>query len=471
MKQNLKRIFCLLLALAMVLSFAACGDSNKPVDTDDDGWDIDHSTSGNLGDINNIQTPDNKDQIVAPQVKDADSLSWRQLVAQMPKELKGTTVYVYSWNPIKDVTGAQKVIDNFTKDTGIKVKWVEGNYEQYATNIAAFINAGESPDIIRYNAPNPATMYLCQDMQKATGYDFSGDIWDKETIKALTVKGKIYGANLKNTFNNQPTVVFYNAATVKNNDMDDPYTLWKKGEWTFDKFKELCLEFKELNNRAAWMTSTPLDLLWVKNLSPIKFDGQKYTNNINDPKILTTLQEACNYHDNSIMAGAQREFDLIENGTVLFFTSNILAARRTDFHFTTIKAENNLRTVPFPQIEGQEYYQNMQESEGYGIPKGAKNPGAVYYFLRYYLNADNYDEDMFFCNAQALETYQWCISQKNKVFGTTGELTKSIGSEYAGLPDFVRKGGTAAQCKNQIDSVANVFQRAVDEGNKLIAKF
>ena len=203
----------------------------------------------------------------------------------------------------------------------------------------------------------------------------------------------------------------------------------------------------------------------------INFDGKKYTNNISDANVLKSLQSAANLRADGIVCEAMREHDKLENGTYLFFTTNILAARRTDFHFSTLKASDDLYCVPVPTGVNGTYYQHMQEYEAYGIPKGAKNAAAVYYFLRYYLNADNYDEDMFFVNNQTLETYKYCMSQKNRHYSIDGSLTGVVGEANGDLSKFIRTGGTAAQVKNKLDEVPNIFERATKYGNETIAKF
>ncbi len=472
MKAYLKQALSILIAISMLLTFAACGGNKKPVTNDDEGWNIDVDSNDSQSGIPDISTPTTSNvTTVTTEIKNADSLSWKQLVSLMPSELRGTTLNVYFWAEVRNNTGGQKVIDNFTKATGIKVKWTVGNYEQYNTNIAALINAGDSPDLIRFNSPNPARMYLCQDLKTATGYDFKGDIWDETTRDWFTVKGKTYGVHLKNSYGFNPYVLLYSAATVKNYDLVDPYITWKNGEWTYTKFKELCFQFSESRNRAGFMQSDGTDLFHIYGTDLIKFDGNKYVNNTSDPQVLKILQEICNNRDSGITCSGYRDFDLIENGTYLFLGNSVTAARRNDYHFTNLKAENNLRIVPFPQIEGVTNYQAIAETSSYGIPKGAKNSGAIYYFLRYYLDKENYDENMYFCNAQALEVYEWCVAQEKKYAGVAYEIVKSVNSHHGDLPDFIRLGGTAAQCKNELDSLAPIYQNAVDEANKLIAKF
>lgn len=465
---QLKRIVCLLMAFVLIFALSACGEKEKAkVDLGgDEDFDIELNVPGGDGEGSGGNTA-----VQTPTVQNADDLSWKDLLAQMPSNLRGTTIKVYSWNPIKDVTGAEKVISDFEKQTGIKVQWTVGNYDNYDSEIAALINSGDSPDLIRYNHPSPTKMYLTQDIAKATGYDFKGAIWDNRVTSAYSVDGKIYGVNLKNTFNQQPTVVAYAMSTIDRYKLEDPYTLWKNGQWTYDKFIEMCKTFKEETGRPAWMTSGHMEPLWFNNVNMITFDGKKYKNNLSDPAVLKALQQSANFLADGITCEAAREHDKLENGTYLFFTTNILAARRTDFHFSTLKSNDDLYCVPVPTGFNDTYYVHWQEFEAYGVPKGAKNAAAVYYFLRYYLNAENYDKDMFFVNNQTLETYNYCMSQPNSHYTIDGTLTGAVGSSNGDLATFIRTGGTAAQVKNKLDEVSNIFERAAKKGNELVAKF
>ena len=209
---------------------------------------------------------------------------------------------------------------------------------------------------------------------------------------------------------------------------------------------------------------------WFNNVNFFTFDGKKYKNNITDASVLKALQQSANNLTDGITCEAMREHDKLENGTYLFFTTNILATRRTDFHFSTLKSNDDLYAVPVPTGINKTYYVHMQEYEAYGIPKGAKNAGAVYYFLRYYLNADNYDEDMFFVNNQTLETYKYCMAQKNVHYSVDGAMVAQVGDSSI-LATFIRTGGTAAQVKNKLDEVSNLYERAAKQANKTLEKF
>ncbi len=455
------------------MSFSACGkkDKAKLKNADDMTFEIDsegnseeNGSADETGTATGEKGKGNSKDSGSSSSKSLDSLSWKKLLAQMPSSLRGTTVKVASWNPVKDVTGAQKVIDTFTKVTGIKVKWEQINYDQYDQQIAAYIQAGNSPDVFRYQHSSPARMAMGQDLKKATGQDFAGSIWDKSTKDVFTVNGKLYGVNLANTFNMQPMVVHYSASTIANNDMEDPYVLWKSGKWTYKKFKEMCDDFRvKTHGTGGWMSSYRVDIMSMRGLQLITFDGKKFKNNAKNSQILLAVQEAINCYKKETMTSAMREHKYLENGTFVFFTDNMIGSRRTDFHFSTLKANGDLRVVPLPKQEGQEFIQPMHESEAYGIPKGAKNPKAVYYYLRYYLNADNYDSETFSVNDQALEVYKWCISQKNKFH---------YYDVYKDLPDFATASGTqASDAKTKLDQISPQIDADVKEWNRIISTF
>ena len=483
MKKYLSRVLCLLLCLALVFALCAC-DSGKTSSftlDDDDSWELDDDADVTSDDVGGDTVDSDTSSGGAKKgnkktdeaVANADSLSLSELVAKMPASLRGTTVTVCSWNPVTDVTDADKVVAKFEKQTGIKVKWTQIDYDNYEQKLTGLINSKKSPDVIRFISPAPARMYLCQDLETATGYDFKGAIWDSRATSSYSYKGKIYAAALKDSLNQQPTAVMYRPSQIKRYKFEDPYELWKSGKWTYDKFKEICRAFKAEVGHAAWMTSAVLDYLWLNDIDLIEFDTktQQYKHNITSQKVINGLQEIIRNRDD-VCPEAAGTGSLLENGTYLFYTDNILAARTTDFHFTELKAKNDLECVPFPVQTGKTYYTHFQEFEAYGVPKGATNGPAVYYFLRYYLSKENYNENTFFCSAHTLETYNYLMSQTNYNFNVDRRITDAAGKQNGGIHTMVRTGEmTEAQVKTQLDALVPFFNKAVKQANDTLAKF
>ena len=479
MKNCLSKVLCVVLCLALVFALSACGDSGGQKDKldlgEDDTWDVDDnggSENGGTTETNDdVNDNGNAEQNAKDAVADADSLSWSQLVSKMPANLRNTTFTVFSWNPVTDVTDADKVVENFTKQTSIKVNWVQNSYEEYDSKLTALVNAKKAPDLIRFIAPEPSRMYNCQDLKSATGYDFKGDIWDSRVTSSYSYKGKFYAANLKNTLNQQPSVIMYRPSMINRYKLDDPYTLWKQGKWTYDVFANICREFKAEVGHGAWMTSAVIDYLWYTDVDLITFDGTYYKNNLSDKNVILALQEVISNRDD-LCPEAAGETDKFEDGTYLFYSTNIIAARTTDFHITELKANDDVECVPFPTIAGKTYYTNFQEFEAYGVPKGASNGPAAYYFMRYYLDANNYNENTFFCSPQVLETYKYLMSQKNYNFNVDRRITAVAGNSLGDINKMIRTGEmTSAQVKTKLDSVSPFFDKAVKQANETLDKF
>ncbi len=478
MKKTLIRLICLIMTAVMVFALAGCGEeTKKTIDDSTENFDIedDNASGGNTDTPAGDATGNNQGGVTVAPVANADTLTWKQLVTQIPAELKGTTVKIYNWNPIKEYPGAEKVIKDFENQTGIKVEWVTGGYDDYDSKIAAMVNAGDAPDLIRMYSPDIHRMYLCQDVKTATGFDFTGDIWDNRVTSEYTVNGKIYAVNLKNTYFNQPKVMMYRRSIIDKMKLEDPYALWKGGNWTWDKFIDMCKQYKELNPTGyPWMSYNAVDLMNFMGQDFIALENGKYVNKINDNAIYQSLQKMCNYASTEILSSALRQTSYFEQGNVLFMTFNSIANRRTNANLTNVKSDDDLFCVPVPAIPGVGDVQLFQELEAYGIPKGAKNAPAAYYFLRYFLDASNYDANTFFCNKQALDVYTSCMSKGDFFINNDGQLLDAVsdaGGNMGGLSDFIRNGGAVAQLKKELDAIKPTFDLATKKANEVLAKF
>jgi len=484
MKKTALRLICLLMATIMVFCLAGCGGSsnNKLIDAGEENFDIEGNVIGGegnaAGDAAGNAAGGNQGssggKVNAAAIPNADKLTWKQLVSQIPKELKGTTVTMYNWNESKQYTGSEKVIKDFEKQTGIKVKWVVGGYDDYNSKISAMINAKNSPDLIRMYNNDIHRMYLCEDVKSATGFDFKGDIWDQKVSKAYTIKGKVYAVNRQNTFWNQPKVMMYKKSTIEDLKLDDPYVIWKQGKWTWDAFIDLCKDYLKLKpNGNAWISYNAMDYKAFSGYNMIALENGKFVNKINDNNIYKSLQQLCNLKSQGILAQAVRDQKVFKDNA-LFMTFNSIANRRTNSNLMEVKAEDDLYCVPIPDIKGREKVQEYSELEAYGIPKGAKNGAAAYYFLRYFLDSDNYDANEVFCNKQAYDVYE-TIRKKSEYYADTDSdilyAVDSNAANYGGLTDFIRNGGSVAQLKSEMDKAKPVFDLAVKKANEVLAKF
>ena len=493
MKKFLRLCLTLLLIMSMLLC-AACGggtatleveseydndfftdeetdvDVDVDVDADEDTDDTNSSAKSKSSSKSSSKSTNKTTSIDTESVKKATTVggkSWSDVLASMPKSLKGTKLTVVNWNPISEYTGASAVVKEFQKQTGITVNWTVVEYGVYTTKIATMVASGNSPDVIRTRTPNPSWMQSLQSIN-CTGYDFSDEAWDQVLMKDYTVNGVCYATSLKNTHIGSVTLVMYNKDLISKYNYEDPYKLWKNGKWTMSKYLSMCREFKKDSGEDFASVGDYYET-WSQLYGiagPVGFDGSKFYSNLSNSKFLTVTQQIADwYKSEQIMGWGRAEY--FDEGKALFYVGGSIYLRRNNSYFGSIKSSGTLYAVPMPSVDGQStYYQPKDEYEAYGIPVGAKNAQAVPYFLRYYLDGANYDLDSFYCNKQNLEVYTWCMSQENTIWTT----------KYESSDDTFADGKTglyslqSSQIKSYLDSNSYMIDERVKKLNNLVSK-
>ena len=471
MKQTLKTILAGLLVLTMLFTAAACGgnggkddDTNKPAtDANDDFFTDTEVVNSQEEEVTQNETTNTQPGDI-PDENKIGGKSWADVLASMPKKLKGTKVVLYNWNPAAEYTGAPKVLEDFKKETGITVEWMRINYTEYVTKLAGLIAAKDSPDVVRTRMPMPERLEQFQSLDTAN-YDFTDAAWDKIVMKDYTVNGVTYATSLKNTHLGSVGMMFYNKSLIEKYDMEDPYRLWKDGKWTLSKFVSMCQEFAKEHNTSSAATGMTYNK-WTQMYGiadNIAYENGKFVNKMGDAKFLTITQQfADHYNTNKIFSQGQAE--IFDSSGALFYAGASVYARKKNSYFGTLKAEGNFYAVPMPSVDGQgTYYQQKDEYEAYAIARGAKNPKAVPYLLRYFLDGANYELDSFFCNKQNLEVYNWCMSQENSIWG--GSFSSGGVEEEEGWYNL-----TGNQIKSLIDRISPAIDKQAKELNDAMAK-
>ena len=493
MKNKIKSLLALVMAICMLFAIAGCGDKGKDtsseqtVSNDDFFTDsetentsstdtqstasTDKKQSKNTNKGDNGQTGTVTTQTV-PKENQIGGKSWKDVLASMPKKLRGTKLVMYNWNPATEYTGAPAVMDAFTKQTGIRVEWRTISHAVYFTKLPAIIASGENiPDLARIGYAGISFLKNFQPLS-VTKYNFKDEAWDDSMMKILTVKGKAYGTTLKNTHCSGPNLLFYNKSIIEKEDYEDPYKLWKAGKWTWKKYLKMATQAVD---DGYFVASTGEQMMpgyaesW--NVVGTSFNGTKFTTNWNTKKFLNVYEELGDLFHGSkgkqkFGYGQEESFNAGQNP---FYLGTGVHARNKNAYFSNLKANGTLYFVPVPEHEELKgkYYQGFGEIECYGVPKGASNPEAVPYFLRYFMDGANYALDTYFGNKQNLEVYNWCMNQTKVVdygFGPDGVAGGYGGSE--GIHKY-----TGAQMKTYIDSVMGKVNKYVKELNDELKNF
>lgn len=471
MKTQFKRMLLLALSLIMAISVTGCKKSRTEYSSyyeDDLAGYASKDTSG--GQESKGET---KVTVSGESSGGASSGSsgWKAMLASMPNGLRGTTITIGNWNDISDVPGLKGVLANFTKETGIKVNWHKFALSTYGSELAAMVSANKAPDVVRMKYFDPAVMVSLQPLSK-TGYDFSSAEWDQSVLKWYSVNGKQYAVNLKDTLLQQPSCMLYNTKLISKYDLQDPYTMWKKGEWTWSNFIKLCEDFLKVCPDGSYPYSQyhAYDYAAITGMAAVDWNGKQFVSHMGEKQFLQACLVDADMKEKGITTGIWFDRNGFEQGKVLFFCESLIGARTTHYYFKDMKNTNSLEAVPYPTVEGQENYQLYGEYEAYAVPKNAKNVKAVPYFLYYYLDAANYNEKTFFASPHMLEVHK-AMRANTKIYS---DAVSAVFTEDTGVESgkFVSKihNTPAAQMKTVLDEYSAVANNAVAASNKIMEK-
>ena len=388
--------------------------------------------------------------------------NWNQVVASMPQSLRNTEVVFYNWNPMGEYEGAEAAFNAIKSQTGITVEWLRVSHAEYLSKLSELTAAQQAPDIVRMKQPIPERLSLCQPLS-VSGYDFNDTAWDQTVMKDYSVNGVAYATSLKNTHLATVSMLFYNSKVISNYGFEDPYMLWKEGKWNTTKFLQMCDSYMDRSNANAATVGVTLDK-WLQlygisgNISAV---NGVFTSNMKNADFKNITAQFADYYtiDKFFGQGRAEVFDV---GGALFYMGNSIFARRKNSYMQTLKSEGKFYAVPMPAVTGQgTYYQSRDEYEAYAIAKGAKNPKAVPYVLRYFLDRSNYDLEKFFCNEQNLEVYNWCVEQECKIW--------SLGFTEPNATNGIYK-KISAQVPSYLSSIESYVSDKVKEYNTAWSK-
>ena len=115
-------------------------------------------------------------------------------------------------------------------------------FMQISTDVSAGDCSYDLALIAGYDVSVLAYSGLLYDLNSVPGIDLSESWWDQKANESLSVNGVMFFTTGEITCsdNNAAFVILFNKGLLKDYELENPYTLVYDGEWTMDKFAELC---------------------------------------------------------------------------------------------------------------------------------------------------------------------------------------------------------------------------------------
>lgn len=205
-----------------------------------------------------------------------------------------------------------------------------------------------------YVFPAWLTAGVCADLDSAmaqTGIDFSSPWYDKDITAFCNFNGK---QNCWNATIREPYMITYNKRMVQEARLADPYSLYEKGQWTYDKLAEY---MEKLTKKSAsgevltngFMVSTSVSLLMhciINNgTSAIKVSNGRLVSNLKDKKVTGALE---GFRKMSHLTSSGSKWD---DAMIYFAQGKAAMCFATKYVFSTINTygmTDAVGVVPFP---------------------------------------------------------------------------------------------------------------------------
>ncbi len=437
-----RKLISLLMAVAMVLSLlamAGCGDK-KPV-----------SSGGEEG-----------------------AQSEEDFFADMPNELRGTKVQFATWID-HNATETANVLRGFEKETGMKFELVAVPEGAYIPKLNSLIAADEAPDVIVDNGEFPNTLRLLAPLSwEENAVDPKDPFWNQEISEMFTFGDKTYLVMGNNsTFNMGGYFVLYNRTMMEENGIKTPKQLVEEDNWNLDTFVTTARQMKQRYGKDKDLVYVDvhaiLDMMGTAEIGINKETGL-LENGLRKPEALTALQWCIKHKDEGIMYLFMEGGYFVEEGMCI---GGGYALRNKPGWFYDFNWDD-LDMVPCPKVNKDDAdYPKTSHLRAYGICKGAKNPKGAGYFLRYFLNGDNYDLNEVYKNEACVQMWKDLREKYNDFtnidlqYGCRKIVDPDKTSVLDGMMATLIK-TSYAQIATELSKTQNTVDAAVNKGNEII---
>ena len=326
----------------------------------------------------------------------------------------------YDINPAKG-KAASPGLELFQSVYGGKIEYSATTWENRYNDLATGVMSGNGPDF--FPADDMDTFpkgAIKNQFDPIDDYiDYSSDLWAdvKESSDAFMFNGSHYICVIKTV----PTYAcVYNRTTIEDNGFEDPAELFANGEWDWDIFSEMCIEFTDEEE-----DKYGLDGYWFnKALSEscgvpmITLEDGYLVEKMSDPQIEKVQDMMNNLQKNNVVfprcdndwntRGSGANGEGLGSGLTLFIPIGLYALEdspENTANFGSIE-DGEVMFVPMPKDPDSDTYYISAKVSGYNLCHNAPNPeGFAAYMTCLKVAADNGGSEIY--QDQLINDYKW----------------------------------------------------------------
>ena len=386
------------------------------------------------------------------------------IFAKVPDKLSGQKIKMLVWWDMAADGDDIREANFFKEQTGIQVGFEIATADKYQSTLSGKIMAGNPPQIAAIRNdwyPQPITRGLMQPI-KNTGWDYtnkSDDIYALSMMEQFSYKGEMYGVALKGSNHSTFEVMFFNKDFLKEKGVtEDPYQLWKKGQWNWETCLDICKACTDAKKEQYGMSMTYINY-WMLSSGQdfVLSDLEGLKNNIRSAKVLEAWNHAWDmiYTHKVIPTNFSSQWNLFYSENVAMYAggSYFLQADPIHTNYVPQNAKFNWSVVPFPSPKGQSAVAGCEGTVwGFPVKVSGDKLQAAMWWLRYHLDDSKYSARDFYANEESWEVMGWMWNQKVQSFNSVGVIT--YGGKYSQDPiqyDLIDMATTKAAVKTNLD--------------------
>lgn len=427
--KNIKKFFAGLTAFSVVCSLTACsgGDSGSGAETSGD------TTAATVETTSAVTVEINSETLSSEQEEQMSGAIDLLIEPELEnKKIKWFSFYD-SYHANNSGNTKSLSLELFEKKYGGEIEYVETTWQNRFNDMSTKIIGGEGIDFCPGEDidafPRGVTNGQFQSYDQYMNWD--NPLWaeQKELNDMFLVKGNHYIMCTRSTAN---YVVYYNRATIENYGFDDPAELLEKGEWTWDAFKGMLLDYCDPDTEQygldGWFNE--LQLLLTCGVPPVELRDGKLANNLNDPRLEKAMNFMYELNTNGLVLD-KNLFNWVEHpefvgeGKELFYIGGLyMIGSAPEIWTETFGNQEDVMFVPLPKDPEADKYYLPARAEACMLLKGAQNPEGVLRFMECTMAANKDEGAQQLAVEKQKSDYGWSdemIAMQDKVISMTRE--------------------------------------------------
>ncbi len=298
------------------------------------------------------------------------------------------TIKVLSWFDFHNIAPEKDIAELYAERFGGTVETEVVSSLEVTNRLGVLMAAGQSPDIMRMQNEFLPSFFLANRFTPMDDwFDVQSPLWSDMAgiIDQFAYNGEHYYYPYALTATEYG--VTYNALELEEIGAPDPMELYFEGNWTWNEFEEICLQWKASNPDKypiAWPGTFGVQLAATTGTPVIEFTGSEIKNNMKDANVIRTMEFIEKLVREECFWEGWHGPDGLESwlGTLFFIMPLDWAHPCGQEIFFKNQLEGEIRTVPMPRDPNADKYYMSGATSGYVVPSGALNPqGAAAFIL------------------------------------------------------------------------------------------